>query len=102
AGADRVDHHVDLGVDRIGAPDHHEVRLRHLARIDAGDAAGTCGETGIGGRHANSGVEARVALHVAQTIDAVAHDETHGPRVVVRAQGLRAVHVPGAARSVGH
>ena len=27
AGADRVGHHVDLGVDRIGAPDHHQVGL---------------------------------------------------------------------------
>ena len=33
-------HHVDLGVDRIGAPDHHQIRLRHFARIDAGDLAG--------------------------------------------------------------
>ena len=40
AGARRVGHHVDLGVHRIGAPDHDHVGIRHLARIGAGKLAG--------------------------------------------------------------
>ncbi len=45
AGAHRVRHHIDLGVHRIGAPDHDEVGDAHLARIDAGDLAGADGES---------------------------------------------------------
>ena len=36
AGAGRMRHHIDLGVHRVGAPDHHHVGLRHFARIGAG------------------------------------------------------------------
>src|SRR5256885_12454043 len=35
----RVGHHVDLRVDRVGAPDHHEVRACHLARVGPGELA---------------------------------------------------------------
>ena len=40
AGAHRMRHHVDLGIHRVGAPDHDKVGDAHLARIDAGDLAG--------------------------------------------------------------
>ena len=58
ARAHGVRHHVDLGVDRIGAPDHDQVGLRHLARIDAGDRAGAGGEAAIGRIDADGAVEA--------------------------------------------
>ena len=48
AGAHRVRHHIDLGVDGIGAPDHDEVGDAHLARIDAGDLAGADGKSDAG------------------------------------------------------
>ena len=35
-----VRHHVDLGVDDVGAPDHDQIGFRHLARIGAGEPAG--------------------------------------------------------------
>ena len=50
AGARRVGHHVDLGVHRVGAPDHDQVGLRHLARIGPGDPAGAGGKAGVGRR----------------------------------------------------
>ena len=37
---DRVGHHIDLGDDRVGAPDHDAVGLRHLARVGAAQRAG--------------------------------------------------------------
>ena len=37
--ADRVGHDVDLGRDRVGAPDDDEVGLRHLARVGPGEPA---------------------------------------------------------------
>ena len=39
SGARRMRHHIDLRVDGVGAPDHHQIRLRHFARIDARDLA---------------------------------------------------------------
>ena len=84
AGARRVRHHVDLGVDRIGAPDHHQIGLRHLARIGAGDLAGAGGKADVGAVDADGGVEAGIFLGVAQPVDAVAHHQAHGAGVVVR------------------
>ena len=48
AGARRMRHHVDLGRHRVGAPDHHQVGFRHLARIGAGELAGAGDEAGPG------------------------------------------------------
>src|SRR5213076_3332246 len=45
AGTHRVGHHVDLGVYRIGSPDHDQIGHAHLARIDAGDLAGADGKS---------------------------------------------------------
>ena len=83
ARADRVGHHIDLGVHRIGAPDHHQIGFRHFARIDAGDAPYSGGKTGIGGIDADGRMKAGIFLDVAQPMDAVAHDEAHGAGVVV-------------------
>jgi len=41
-------HHVDLGVDGIGAPDHDEIGDSHLARIGASDLARTGGKADAG------------------------------------------------------
>ncbi len=91
AGARRVRHHVDLGVDRIGAPDHDQIGFRHLARIGAGDAAGAGGKAGVGRVDADGGMEAGVFLGVAQPMDAVALHQAHGAGVVIRPDRLRAV-----------
>ena len=46
AGAGRVRHHVDLGVDRIGAPDHDHVGFRHFPRIRPGELSGAGDKAG--------------------------------------------------------
>ena len=95
AGAHRVRHHVDLGVDGVGAPDHHEVGFGHLARIGAGELAGAGDVARPRQRRANGGVHVGVALGVAQPVDAVAHDEAHGAGIVVGPHGLGAVAALG-------
>ena len=101
AGARRVRHHVDLGVDRIGAPDHDQIGLRHLARIGAGDPAGAGGKAGVGGVDADGGMEAGIFLGVAQAVDAVAHHQAHGAGVVVGPDRLRAVAPLGLEELLG-
>ena len=98
---DGVGHHVDLGVDRVGAPDHHQIGLRHFARIDAGDGAGAGGKAGIGRVDADRGMEAGIFLGVAQPVDAVAHHQAHGAGVVVRPHGFGAVALLGLQEFLG-
>ena len=89
-GARGMGHHVDLGVDGVGAPDHHEIADAHLARIDAGDLAGADGKADAGDVGADGGVEARVFLGVGEAIDAVAHHDAHRAGVVIRPDRLGA------------
>ena len=95
AGARRVRHHVDLRVDGVGAPDHHQVGFGHLARIGPGEPAGAGDIAGPRQRRADGGIHARIALGVAQPVDAVAHDEAHGAGIVVGPHRLRAVAALG-------
>ena len=90
ARAQRVRHDVDLRVHRVGAPDHDAIGRRHLARIGTSELAGagdvaSPGDVGADGRELP-----RIALDVAQPVDAVAHDEAHGAGVVVWPDALRA------------
>ena len=101
AGAHGVRHHVDLRVDRIGAPDHHQVRLGHLARIDARQLAGAGDEAGPGQRRADRLVHLRVALGMAQAVDAVAHHEAHRAGIVVGPDRLGAVAALGRQHRLG-
>ena len=101
ARAGGVRHHVDLRVDGVGAPDHHHVGLGHLARIGAGQPAGAGDVAGPGQRGADGGVHARIALGVAQPVDAVAHHEAHGAGIVVGPHGLRAVAPLGREHGLG-
>ena len=95
ARAHGVRHHVDLGIDRVGAPDDHQIGLRHLARIDAGDAPDAGGKTGIGRIDADRGMEAGIFLGVAQPVDAVAHDQAHGAGIVIGPHAFGAVTLLG-------
>ena len=101
AGAHRVRHHVDLGVHGIGAPDHDQVGDRHLARIDAGDLAGADGKADAGDVGADRRVEARIFLHMRETIDAVAHHQPHGAGIVIGPHRLRAELALGRIEAVG-
>src|SRR4029434_7026147 len=88
--AHRVGHYIDLGVDRVGDPDHNQIGDTHLAGIDAGDLAGADGESAARGADADRRVEAGVFLHMREAIDAVAHHQTHGAGIVVRPDRLGA------------
>ena len=101
AGARRVRHHVDLGVHRIGAPDHHQIGLRHFARIGAGKLAGAGDEAGPGRIDADGREEAGIFFGMPQPMDAVAHDVAHGAGIVVRPDRLRAVGLLGAQELLG-
>ena len=101
AGAHRVLHHVDLGAGGIGAPDHHQVGLRHLARVGSCDPPGTGGKPAEGGIDADARMEAGIFLGVAQAVDAVAHDEAHGACIVIGPDRLRAVALVRALEALG-
>ncbi len=101
AGAGRVRHHIDLGVHRIGAPDHDEIGFRHFARIGAGELAGAGDESGPGRIDADGGEEAGVFLGVAQAMNAVAHDVAHRAGIEIRPDRLRAVLLLGAHEILG-
>ena len=77
ARADGVGHHVDLRDHRIGAPDHHAVGLRHLARVGAAQRAGAHHPAGPGEIGADRAEEAGIFLGVAQPLDAVALHQPH-------------------------
>ena len=100
-GASRMRHHVDLGVDGVGAPDHHEIGDAHLARIDAGDLAGADGKSDAGDVGANRRIEARIFLHIGETIDAVAHHDAHRAGVVIRPDGFGAEFALGLVEARG-
>ena len=88
---DRVRHHIDLGVDRIGAPDHDQIGLRHLARIGPGEPPGAGDEAGPGRIDADGREEAGIFLGVAQAVDAVAHHQAHRAGVEIGPHRFRAV-----------
>jgi hypothetical protein len=81
AGARRVRHDVDLGVHRVGAPDHDQIGFRHLPRIGAGKEAGAGDEAGPGRIDADGGKEAGIFLGMPEPIDAVTHHIAHGASV---------------------
>jgi hypothetical protein len=77
------------------------IGFRHFARIDARDLADPGGEAAERRIDADGGVEARILLRMAQPVDAVAHDETHGAGIVVRPHGFGAVTLLGPQQSLG-
>ena len=101
AGARGMGHHIDLGVHRIGAPDHDQIGFRHLARIGAGEAAGAGDKSGPGRIDADGGKEAGILLGVAQAVDAVTHHIAHRPGIKVRPDRFRAVRLLGASKLLG-
>ncbi len=71
-------------VHAVGTPDHDRGRrLRHLARVDAGDLAGAGGKAGARNGRADRRVEARIFLHIGEAVDAIAHHQTHGAGIVI-------------------
>ena len=83
-----MSHYVDLGMDGIRPPDNHEIRLRHLARVRAGQPAGA-GNNACELRHGANGVDLPgIFLRMTQPVNAVTHDQSHCTGIVVRPNGL--------------
>ena len=85
-----VGHHVDLRGDGIGAPDHDQVGILHLARIGPDQLADARQPARFGRRHADRGLLAGVAHRVAQAIEAVALQDAHVAAGVIGPDRLRA------------
>ncbi|EEA92657.1 hypothetical protein PJE062_4161 [Pseudovibrio sp. JE062] len=91
AGLDGVCHDVDLRRHRVCSPDHHSVGKCHFARVRPSELAGACDVACPRHVGAEGLVHARVAFGVAQAVDAVALNKTHGAGEEVRPDSLRAV-----------
>src|SRR5262249_38681568 len=78
-----------------------QIGLMHLARVDAALHARAGDIAGIGQRHANRAVLARVAHDVAQPLDAVALHQAHRAGVVVRPHRLGAARLRGTDQPLG-
>src|SRR5437867_495314 len=101
AGARGMGHHVDLGIYRVGAPDHNEIGYPHLARVDASDLAGADGKSDARDGRTDGAVETGILLHMREAIDAVAHNEPHGAGVVIGPDRLRAEFALGLVEARG-
>ncbi len=88
AGARDMRHHVDLRGDRIGAPNHDQVRARHLARVGPAFGARPRKPSRVGKRDADRRILARIAHRVAQALDSVALHEAHRPGVKIGPHGF--------------
>ena len=88
-GLHGVAHHVDLGIDRIAAPDHDQVGvLADLPQVHAALGPDARRPAGVGQGHADRREVARVAHGVGEPVDAIPLDQAHGARVVVRPHRL--------------
>ncbi len=94
-------HDIDLGRDRIAAPDHDQIGLGQLLRIAAPHPAGAGPPAGIGQGRAKGAVLAGIAERVAQPVDAVALHQPHGAGIVVRPDGLAAMALHRAGEGLG-
>ncbi len=91
-GAHGVGHDVDLGVDRIAAPDHDQLgMLVDLAHVGAALGADARDPAGVGERDADGREVARVFHRVAQPVDAVSLHQPHRAGVVIGPHRLAAV-----------
>ena len=80
-GAGDVRHDVDLGADRIAAPDHHQFRLGDFAGVHAFLGTDPGQPAGIRQGDADRRPLTRVALGMTQPFDAVALHVPHGAGV---------------------
>jgi hypothetical protein len=99
SGTHRMRHHIDLGIHRVGAPDHDQIRDAHLARIDARHLAGAGGKSHARDGRADRRIEARVFFHVREPVDAVAHHEPHGAGIVIGPDRLGAEVALGGVKA---
>ena len=83
-----VGHHIDLCAGCVSAPDNDQIGSGHLARVDTGKSARTCHESMPGQRGTDRRVKSGIAFDMAQSVDPVAHHESHGPGIVIGPHAL--------------
>ncbi len=86
-----VRHDVDLGRNRVAAPHHDQIRLRHLARIDAAALSDAGLPADFRQRGADRHLLPRIPHDIAQPVDAVALQQAHGAGEVKRPYRLGAM-----------
>ena len=94
-------HDIDLGGDGVAAPHHDQVSLGHFARIGAANAA----QRGHGGRFHDRGADGvllpGIAHGVAQPVDAIALQQTHGAGEVIGPDRFAAMLGGGIGEGAG-
>ncbi len=86
-------HHIDLGRDRIAAPDHDQVAFRHLARIDAVFDANAGEPSRICNRVADRAFLPRIAQRMAEPVQPVAAHQPHRARVMIGEHRFAAIAI---------
>ena len=100
AGAHGVGHHIDLCRDRIGAPDHHTIGLRHFARVRPRDLAKARHNAGPCEVDADGAIEARILFRMGETIEPIAHHAAHGARIIIGPDALRPMVALGGEKTL--
>ena len=90
-------HDVDLGVDRVHAPNHDEIAVGHVARVGPEPSSDARLQPGLHDAGADGLAHPGVAHAPNQPLDAVALHQPHRPRVVIRPHRLWTVG-PGRVR----
>ena len=94
-------HEIHLGVHRVTAPDHNQLGLHHLTRVQPALGADASQPAGVGQGHAEGFPLARPAGQVAQPADGGALHHAHRAGVVIGPDALRAVAGGGADDALG-
>ena len=94
-------HEIHLGVHRVATPDHNQLGLHHLARVQPALGANAGQPAGVGQGHAEGFPLARPAGQMPQPADGGALHHAHGASVVIGPDALRAVAGGGADDALG-
>ncbi len=91
AGAGDMGHHIDLGMNRIGAPDDDKVRFRHFPGVRPIQGAGADIPAGPCQHCADCRFLPGVFLHMPKTVDTVPLHQSHGSGVIIGPDGFRSI-----------
>ena len=89
-GGHRVLHDIDLGINRIAAPNDDQIgMLGGLAQVDTALATNTGDPAAVGEFNANRGMPARIAHCMTQSLYAIPLHQTHGASIKIRPDCFR-------------
>ena len=81
--ASNVGHHIDLGRNRVAAPNHNQIAVVNLPGIDTTFDPGSGKPTGISQCNADGAPLPRITHRMTQAIDAIAVQMPHRPGVKI-------------------